>query len=309
VKVLLALFYSLSLFAGETDQYMAAGAVIRDSSDVINNYYNLTIDQTLEAAQRTGFEYNCYQITDKILNNITKNLSRLSSRSPEIERYPDDSISSKEYLQASIYKNAGFPFMFTKLRRTINLGGIYVGTDKMGHFGLISRNYYKHYSIFRKNGLRDDLAIQKTIIRGIHQELNILGYHYNGVFSFADMEANYQGLIFAISICQSNNPYLVHVNKEWKKNPVRAFDIRQYITPKMDESFNPSFRRRSLWKKIKPTVREIYCPLKTNELYQERLETYKTKDTTTINDLYIQKYFSTKPKFTRSLESMDDVCP
>lgn len=304
MKIIFLVLCAFCANAGETDQYFAGDIELKDSYLVFNNFYIKKINNTIAASE----ELTCAKLTDKILSNIIKDVAKLAMKSPEIERYPDDSIGNKEYFQESIYKNAGFPLSFTRLRRTINIGGIHIGTDKIGHFGLISRNYYRHYVKYLKSGFDEKVAEKKTIINGIKQELMILGYHYNGVLSFADLEANYQGLRFALSLCESKNSYLKKENGHWVKNQNREFDIREYINPKMDETFNTSFRKPRLWNKIKASIRDSYCLLKDAHIFQERIAKYKREERNTINDQFIHEYFLSKPKFNRSIQSADKLC-
>lgn len=305
MKIILIVLYALCLKAGETDQYSAGSTQLKDAYLNFNNFYFKTINDTIS----NSGEISCNKLTDKILSNIIKKVGLLATKSSEIERYPDDSVSSREYYKHSIYSRAGIPLVFTQLRRTINIGGVYIGTDKIGHLGLIGRNYYHHYLKYLKYGYTQKNAIRETVIHGIKQEMNILGFQYNGVFSFADLEANYQGLMFAISLCQGDNSYLTKEKSYWVVNQRREFDIRTFITPKMDESYNPSFRSAKLWNKIKPKLTAIYCDLKNTSIYQERIRNYKQKDLSTYSDQVIQAYFLKNSEINRSSESMDRLCP
>lgn len=304
MKIILLVLYALCLNAGETDQYISGETELKDSYLLFNNLYNKKINDFIATKEQT----TCSKLTDKILSNVIKKVVRLAENSSEIERYPDNSTSNKEYFQQSIYKNVGFPLRFTRLRRTINIGGIYIGIDKLGHFGLVSRNYYRHYLKHLKKGFNEKEAEKRTVVHGIKQEMNILGYRYNGVLSFADLEANYQGLQFAISLCQGKNPYLKIEKGYWVRNQNREFDIRAYINPKMDESYNANFRKPRLWKKITPSIRGIYCALKNNTAYQERITKYKEKERNSSNDQYIREYFKSKPEINRVFQSVNDLC-
>ena len=42
---------------------------------------------------------------------------------------------------------------------------------------------------------------------------NILGRYASGVFSFADLEANFQGLLFGIEFCSSSQPLIKKINQ------------------------------------------------------------------------------------------------
>ena len=306
MKIIIFCFMmTFKLIAGETDQYLSGDVELKDAYPVLNQYYNNKINNfcTKGCEQLT-----CEKLSDKILSAMLRNVLDIVMRSDAIERYPDESVSAKEYREQSIYKTAGFPYPFTKLRRTINVGGVYVSTDKFGHLGLIGRNYYRYYLKRLQKENNPQAAEKATVIKGIKNELNILGYYYNGVLSFGDLEANYQGLRLAISLCRGENPYFVKRDNAWVRNFKREFDIREYINPKMDESYNHSFRKPRLWKKVKPILARTYCSLKLNPVYIERIRFYNSVVRPNINDNYIKEYFSSKPKFDRALESPDDLC-
>jgi hypothetical protein len=250
-------------------------------------------------------------MADHILTTIIPRVHALVAHSLEVERCPDDSFSKNYYRAHSIYKNTTslFNFKMGILRRTLNVGGVYVGTDKFSHFSLIGRSYFRFFFKKIRHDMSEHAAEKKTIRKGIRDEFAILGYYWNGVFSFADLEANYQGMLFALSMCRGENPYLIKKNNRWVKNPDRNFDIKDYINPKMDESYNYSLRSRKLWKKVRPVLREVYCPLKENPIYVERMLRYSQASKENNNDLYIKEYFSEKSKFDRDSQSPDKLCP
>jgi hypothetical protein len=76
----------------------------------------------------------------------------------------------------------------------------------------------------------------------------------------------------------------------------------------MDESFKPSFWSPRIWKNITPNIKNVYCDLKTNELYKERVLFYNQILSANKNDDIIKEYFSQLPKFDRNLEIIDDLC-
>ena len=57
-----------------------------------------------------------------------------------------------------------------------------------------------------------------------------------GIYSYADLSANYQGYLFFKELTHSKNPYFVCEQDKWKK--VRVFDISQYLDASWDERIN-----------------------------------------------------------------------
>ncbi|AUN98243.1 hypothetical protein DOM21_09990 [Bacteriovorax stolpii] len=310
---ILTLLFTQSVFALETDQFHAASHVLKESSEHINKYIDDKFEKALTHANNKGKEVACRDLADDVMTGIVgkfsiSKISQFAKNSPDIERFPGDEISQLEYINQSIYKDGGFPFYFGIISRTINVGGVYIGTDKLGHFALVGRNYYRRYLENLDKGMSPEVAKKDSVFTGFKQEIHILGYTLGGVLSFGDLEANYQGMTFAISMCDGENPYLIKENGQWKKNPKRVFDIKNYINPKMDESYKPAFWKPKLWEKIKPTIKEVYCELKKNPLYIERVKSYQSKITVNQNDDFIKEFFSSRPKFDRKLEDIDSLC-
>ncbi len=311
--VLLTFVLAQSVFALETDQFHAASHELAESSFAINQYIDDKFERALEKASKKTKEVACHDLADDVMSEIVgkfsiSKISQFAKNSPDIERFPDKSVSQRDYIKQSIYKDAGFPFFLGMISRTINVGGVYIGTDKLGHFALVGRNYYRRYLENISEGKLPEVAKKESVFTGFKQEIHILGYTLGGVLSFGDLEANYQGMQFAISMCEGDNPYLIKENGKWARNPGRLFDIKNYINPKMDESWRPAFWKPNLWKKIKPVIKDVYCELKRNPLYIERVKNYESRLSINDNDLYIKEFFSDRPKFDRKLEDIDKLC-
>lgn len=309
----LTLFLSQSVFALETDQFHAASYVLKDASSQINGYIEDKFDRAIEAANKKDKPVVCRELADDVMTGIVgkysiSKISQFAKKSPDIERFPGDEVSQHEYIKSSIYDGAGFPFYFGIISRTINVGGVYIGTDKLGHFALVGRNYYRRYLENIDKGMSKEEAKKDSVFTGFKQEIHILGYTLGGVLSFGDLEANYQGMQFAIAMCDDSNPYLIKENGLWKKNPNRVFNITEHINPKMDESYKPAFWKPRIWERIKPNIEKVYCDLLKNPLYTERVKSYEAKIRTNQNDDFIKEFFSQRPKFDRSLEDITKLC-
>jgi hypothetical protein len=312
--LLLFFFISSSVFAIETDQFHAASVVLKDSSAPINDYINSKFEIAIEKANQKNQNYACQNLADDVLSEIVGKhtisaLSNYANKNPEVELFPDRSIKMHEYLKKiSIYSKAGLPFGLIPIARTINIGGIYIGTDKLGHSTLIGRNYYRRYLKNLKHGMTKAEAEKETVMKGIGEEIHFLGYTLGGVLSYGDLEANFQGLQLALSMCNGENPYLIKKDGLWTKNPKRKFDIKNIITPKMDESYIRPFWSPRIWKQIAPKLKDVYCDLKTNSLYVDRIKFYNSKLVHNRNDDYLKEFFSNKPKFDKNLENLDSLC-
>ena len=92
---------------------------------------------------------------------------------------------------------------------------------------------------------------------GVKLERSIQGVAMTGVFSPADLEANYQGFLFYKQLCRGDDPLLYRQEARWHFSD--RFDFRDYIYPKWDESWNPNVYSKRRWKSISKTMAG-YCP-------------------------------------------------
>lgn len=299
--------------ASETDQFYAAGAVIRDSRNEINDFFHRSIESGLNRVNQLNTELTCREVASEILTQILgefsfkeylkdKTFSKVSyfvQKSPLVERFPNDLIKVSDYRAQTIYRFRPFPSNSVGIARTININDIFVGTDKIGHFSILGKVYYKSFLKGLDNGLSLDQAQVNAIIEGFKQEVAILGYTIGGTLSFADLEANYQGLQFARNMCEGNNPHLVQKRGIWSQNLKNPFDIKDYINPKMDEAFNVSFWAPRLWIKMKGDVVTAYCKNKKDPHFILRAKAYGKLVKNSVNDQLIDDFVKMNPKFNR----------
>lgn len=308
---LLCLIFAHNVLALETDQFIANDAHLKDASDVMNDYFQDSIERALVKSNQKNL--SCEDVALKIMQNATgkfsiSKASTYASKTPLIERFPEDNISERKYIQQSFYQHAWLPLKTVFLARTININGIHLGTDKFGHFTHMGMNYYKTYLKLIANGVSPNEAIERAIIKGFGSEYGILGYGIGGVMSFGDLEANYQGLMFALDMCRGDKPILVFKNNSWIENPEHRFDIRDYFTPQMDESFNMSFWRKPLYKKIKDKLIAEYCSVQETKNYQERIQYYRSILKNNLNDVLIKKNILSQKKYARENENIENQC-
>lgn len=313
---LISLFIVLSSnsWSLETDQFLAADKVIKDSSIVLTKYFLKNIDKAIDHANKKNQDkIECREIADNVLTNLVgkysiSKISQFAKKSPEIDIFPDRTISDGDYSDMSFYEKGPIFIKIVPFARTINLNGIHMGTDKLGHFSLVGRNYYHNYLSYIESGLSNEAALKKAILKGFKTEKGLLGYGVGGVLSFGDLEANYQGLRFAIDMCEGENPYLVKNNNRWELNQLNKFDLKKYFNPKMDESFNFSFWRPYLFKMIKKKMNNEYCSILKNPQYVERMAFYKSILVENYNDKLVKEYLLTIPKYDRKLEDVESFC-
>lgn len=260
----------------ETDNYLSWGIELRDSSGEINRFFREGIRNSLRKIDRHD-EKSCAQMTEL----IGKDFASFLVHDNPVENWLFSVLSSDEmypmginYVEESIYR---IPFRFYiplfGLAPNIQVKDFYFGTDKLSHFASTGMIYYK---IFRKElaaGSSGADAERKAIDWGIRDEKSVHGYWASGVFSYADLECNYQGLRFYRKFCESDSPYLQKKNHEW----VLAVspDIRDFVSAFWDETFEPSYLLPENWAKVAPILREYYCPRRTEPSVEGRFSYYQ----------------------------------
>jgi len=313
---LLSLGFSFQTNALETDQFIASKVVIKDSSEVLNKYFDLQIEKALDKANsKNTNKIKCSEVADMVMNNLVggkyfgiSKVSQFAKKSPEVDKFPDSSISDRDYAKMTYYENSDITLKLAPLARTININGIYMGTDKLGHFALVGRNYYHNYLSYKKKGQSTDEAKKNAILKGFATERGVLGFMIGGVLSYGDLEANYEGMTFAINMCEGENPHLILNNGRFEKNEKNLFDIRNYFNPRMDESFHFSFWRPGLFKRIFPKLKKEYCETKDDPMYLERIAKYPKMLTENLNDRLIKETILNVAKFDRKLQDVKSFC-
>ncbi len=314
--VVLSLMTSQALYAAETDQFYARDAVIRDSSDELNKYFHRRMEIALNKVNQSSKNESCREVALEVLTQVLgefnlaeyakdrtfSKVSKFTQEDPSVDRFPEDSLDQKIYRRGSIYKNRPFPTNVVGIAQTINVDGIYMGTDKIGHFSIVGKAYYSNFLDALNKGSSIEEATIIAIEKGFKQEIAILGYTVGGTLSFADLEANYQGLMFGRNMCEGTLPHLENANGKWVQSSINPFDIRAYVNPKYDEAFNESFWSNRVWKKMKKEILHGYCENKINKNYQARAQSYLPRVKETINDELIAKLVKNKPKFDRKIQ-------
>ncbi len=82
----------------------------------------------------------------------------------------------------------------------IKVHGVYLGTDKIGHFTDMGMHYFRAYRAALRDGADEEAALADAVSVGTHglvmSERGILGNLTAGAFSNADLAANYMGMQF-----------------------------------------------------------------------------------------------------------------
>lgn len=302
------LLMSLKLSAVETDQYMTWGIELKDSANVVNEYISTELRNRLKLP-KIQKQKTCFQVIKKSAKIFRRPFVQLieswAEHNLEIDIYPPRSFEGS-YKNLSIYRKNVFPFIMP-LSSTMNINGIYFGTDKIGHFISFGIRYMSMYQKYTKRGLSHDQAIRKLVKFGINSEIYLVGTFATGVVSFADMEANFQGFLFFSSLCNQNSDFHYKQDKSGRWKLIGELDIRKHITPEFDESYNENHFRSDRWtgKKGLSVTLKKYCGLTHNFT---RKSYYQKNFTKSFNIDYISELEKNGELTLRKSKNFSKLC-
>lgn len=257
---------SLSASALETDNYLVWDRKLKDAGPAINKYFNHEIRNVLAASRNSSL--SCGEVTKRIGEVFESHLVHDNPVEQHLLQVLDnDEIypSTLYHVPESIYRD---PFRiyipYFGLAPNIQVNGFYFGTDKLSHFASTGRIYFDIYQKTSK--------IKSALEWGVRDEKTLHGYWASGVFSYADLEANFQGLLFYHALCHGNQPYLEFKNSRWFLK--RDFRIQDFVSGLWDETYLESYRLPGNWKKVKGILENKYCGLRETPLVRERFRYY-----------------------------------
>jgi hypothetical protein len=264
----------------ETDQYSTWGHPLADATAPLSAKVNLEIRRALEAvaARHRNGPATCSAIARELHGRLTFEILQpievWANQSTLAPRLPADAASELEFRRTNLNGNHG-PLDFGRWvpdSPTVEVHGVRFGTDKLSHFFSSGWRYYRRYVKARRRGLSDEQARNVAIHEGILEERTTNGLLTDGVFSPADLEANYQGMLFYLNLCDGPDPLLELEGGAWKVH--RLFDWGEAVSPAWDESFNVSIYSPSRWRKVRPRLLE-YCARRSDPDVVRRLNCYR----------------------------------
>ncbi|MFN8369608.1 MAG: hypothetical protein U0T83_03175 [Bacteriovoracaceae bacterium] len=321
VKITSIFLLISNCFALETDQYLMWDFSIKDSTVGVNNYFNYQIEKGVERlnGMKNYQSLSCDKATEVIVKEFLRNNTLTEDQieidlkdNNEVELFPNPH-NRRELRDLSIYKE--FTSFFSKdkifpVAPNIRVNNIDIGTDKLGHFISLGLNYYYTYraALNNRNETTNDAFIA-AIEYGIFTEKTYYGYLTSGVFSYADLEANFQGLIFILNICGPFNGYIKFNQAlgKWVKNA--KFDIKPYVNPNWNEVYNPSHYSDKPWKKVSKVLSEKkYC----ERLYSNKINTFfeelKLRDEMSFSKNYLDHKIASGELNDNQLHSIQNFC-
>lgn len=300
VLLAVVIFTSRPGYSAEIDSVTPRLVHLEDSLEAINRIFNQRLLEGIAKAnaRRNDFEdLATAEFCDKdiLYTELRKAIFQsfttfLGPKGYDLDTQLRELLADRGYslsLNDSIYRDInyieGFSLNIKELSDVVNVNGHLVGLDKLGHF---FAEGWQYFELTQQEGESLEQAMQW----GKEQEDRIYGYTTTGIFSFADLVANFNGWRFWNRVLgerndpllgfvgkRLDNPYVtcdlqvvasvrhLKVVKAWALN--RQFDISVYLDGAWDEGNNcNSYADPVIEDKVSARIREVdpqfHCPHK-----------------------------------------------
>ena len=352
LSLLLCAGLALPLQAREVDQYMAWGVEIEDIGPAIDRYMRAQMAEGLAAVNDAKFRsmpaggaasgrkkvipekfFSCFNTAAQVMraafySPTYQKIEKYADHDEELDRFPrrpdsrkreeraalgqlpaDGYMTDMEYLRIS--KIGSSPF-YVPLSRIVNVHGVYMGADKLGHFTSFGARYMIKFRDLVLSGVDFDEAFMRVLELGYQSERSVVGMTFTGVFSRGDLEANFQGMRFAASLCRDESEIrLAFDGQNWQILNLERFSIEPYVNPGWDESYNTSIFSDRKWSRhVQPTFEsEDYCAKLETPWFEAQRTRYNEFVDTSLNqqleDRWLPVHF---PDFDPIEHSLEHFC-
>lgn len=189
-------------------------------------------------------------------------------------RHPGKVVGHKRLIN-HVYQGAHLPIDPRQLFKlwfapTIKVHGVYLGTDKLGHFTGMGGRYAKAYYQELQAGGSEAEGMAAARRLGTEDPLlsesGMLGYISAGAYSNADLASNHAGLLFYRNLTETITigeralpPMLERDGRHWKLSSRAAHApglLEPFVTDHWDESLNPSLFDGSMRGGMRRSIRK-----------------------------------------------------
>lgn len=236
VTAVLALVVPIAAKASEVDSVTPRKIHLENSLDTINRIFNARLKEGVAeanlrqsdvadmASDEFCDEQDLYvELRKAIFQSFT---ASWGLKGYELDKELRELLAEKSYslsLNDSIYRDIdyleGFSLNLKELSDVVRINGYLVGLDKLGHFFAEGWHYFEMTQ-------EDGKTLVEALTWGKEQERGKFGYVTTGIFSFADLVANFQGWRFWNSIRKKNDDPLKGFFHNLLAGPVVSCDLQ-----------------------------------------------------------------------------------
>jgi hypothetical protein len=291
-------FLATSVFAAEADHYTERYSALEDASELINAKANSMLQQGINKVNKKtscnsskASEKELYSVLRTYFGNHSK--GELSKYLLKTKDVPKRTLKLKDsiYGEWSILNGyllgkksaANSPLALAPM---VYIGNQLIGIDKLEHMFGMGYIYFKNHHIKGK-------SLKTVLKRGIILEKTTLGGNViaTGVFAYADLAANFNGMRFWNHMLQKREdvlgekynagPYVSCNQGKWQVTE-KKIDFKNYVDKSMDESINCSkFATKNGLRKFKGSLKRLNkeivnsehaCPMVAQDLVDLRMK-------------------------------------
>lgn len=271
-KVALFSLLSFNVLAAEVDQFTRRNDPLSDSSQLLNLKANQFVKEAIEKLNKDAIDCQSLEAEKKLYKELRKYFANHTKGQLTIYALKSDDIQKRKLkIQDSIFQDwtifdgylLGKPSANNSdlaLGPLIRMNDVVVGTDKLEHLFGRGFSYFNNYYLKNK-------SLKRTLNSGVFGEKTIYGGNKlaTGVFSYADLSANFNGMRFWNHILQKREdvmgdnfgPYITCGNgSKWEQ--VKDIDFTHYFDASHDEAINCSkFPTKKTAKKYAKVVQQL----------------------------------------------------
>jgi hypothetical protein len=243
----------VSVSAYETDQFSNRSEPVEDSTDVLNQEVNNTLNDIVTNWHKGHDEMAMVNAIYRRIGGLhwVDKLERWAMKSAEVGK-----LSTPRY--DSVY--SGLPIwsvrvtFFFGIGKTIRVNDELIGSDKIGHFLSQGRKFYRRYIRYGSE--------ERAAKRSALTERAIFGSLTTGAYSNADLVANFEGYRFYRSLFEDDvvpgKPAILRWDGDgWIIQ--RPFEWTDFVNEYWDEALNVSHYDGLLYKHMRKRL-VTFCP-------------------------------------------------
>ena len=274
-----------SSFALETDQYYTWGRPLADSTDVVNARFNLELERAIAEIPQHRRRVTCREVSvayrKRLRSMLLHDIQVWAWNSKWVDRIPNGGEENRQYRRTNLYSRHSIlaPASWMPNTPTIEVAGVRFGTDKLAHMVSSGWIYYTDYIKGLRNGFTPEEAKRRAVRHGFREESQHLGMATIGVLGVSDLEAGSAGMQFYNDLCDGESPVLRLDEDGWVIS--RPIDLRNYVTPRWDESYQPQVYSKGRWRKVRPVL-ETYCDRLDDPQVVEMRRRYREQDSDSL---------------------------
>ncbi len=241
----------------------------------------LSGEQNVVLKDTQSFPLECAKIAESVRHGLPNSLVATPVFEREIKALPlpeGNGFQNLYYapMSKSIYGKFNWvpdPRFFNRasmLRSSlVKIHGHYLGTDKIVHFFGMGHLNYQQYFRCRSRGMTQEEALKEVVQwnrRQAFSEHGVCGAISTGIYSNADMAANYVGTKFYINLTEPVHvngrllqPMLQRVNNQWVIDPEVETEpnyFAQFVCDHFDEALNPCIYEWTFRQGVKGCIKE-----------------------------------------------------